>query len=102
MSEVVTRCIDTIQTFFDITKWDINQPIILSDLQLSISQVDGVRSIEELKIVNKYRHKDHQDYNEYLYDIDAATDKGIIFPSMDPTIFELRYPSTDIVGSATQ
>lgn len=101
MSEVVTRCIDAVQTFFDITKWEINQPIILSDLQLVISQLDGVRAVDEIKIVNKYRFKDGQDYNEYLYDIDAATDKGIVYPSLDSSIWEIRYPSTDIIGSAT-
>jgi hypothetical protein len=102
MNEVLARCIDTVKQFFLIEKWQINQPIILNDLALEIAAVEGVQSLMELKIVNKYSFRDGMDYEDYLYDIDSATENGIVYPSLDPCIFEVRYPEKDIVGSAVQ
>ena len=47
-------------------------------------------------ITNKY--KAANGYSGNLYDIDSATKNGIIYPSVDPSIFELKYPGTDIEG----
>jgi hypothetical protein len=102
MNEVLARCIDAITQFFDISKWDINQPIILNDLLLEIASVDGVQNVSSLKVFNKYQYRDGSDYWNFLYDLDAATDNGIIYPSLDPCIFELRYPETDIIANAIQ
>ena len=30
--------------------------------------------------------------------MEGATQNGTIFPSLDPSIFELKYPNTDIKG----
>jgi hypothetical protein len=102
MNEVLVRCIDSIKNFFDIDRWQINQPIILTDLVTELATVDGVQSVINCEVVNKYRFRDGADYNDYYYDIPAATQDGVIYPSLDPCIFELRYPETDIVGSAAQ
>ena len=40
-------------------------------------------------------------YSKYSYSLKAATRNGIIYPSMDPTIFEIKYPNADIKGSVT-
>ena len=37
-------------------------------------------------------------YSEYAYDIDGATQNGVIYPSLDPCIFEVKYPTDDIKG----
>jgi hypothetical protein len=102
MSEVLARCIDAIKNFFTVDKWQINQPIILADLTTELASVEGVQSITNIEVVNKYRFLHGADYNEFIYDIAWATENGIIYPSLDPCIFELRYPENDIVGSATQ
>jgi hypothetical protein len=102
MNEVLVRCIDAIKNFFDIDRWQINQPIILTDLITELATVDGVQSVVNCEVVNKYRFRDGADYNDYYYDIPAATQDGVIYPSLDPCIFDLRYPETDIVGSAAQ
>jgi hypothetical protein len=96
--EVITNCINVIQDHFNIEKWQINQPIILSDISSKIlSNVKGVKSIVKLEIINK------QDdtgliYSKYGYDITGATKNGNIYPSLDPSIFEIRYPNIDIQG----
>ena len=43
--EVVLRAIQVVKDFFDIDKWQIGQPIVLSDLAYQISLVDGVSAV---------------------------------------------------------
>ena len=47
-------------------------------------------------IENKYKTTDN--YSGNIYDMDAATRDGIVYPSLDPSIFELKFPDTDIEG----
>jgi len=102
MNDVIARCISAIQEFFDIDRWQINQPIILNDLRLVIGSIEGVQTVTSVTINNKYKFKDGRDYFEYRYPIDEATVDDVVYPSLDPCIFELRYPETDIVGHARQ
>jgi hypothetical protein len=95
--EVLLNCINTVKEFFSIENWDFSQPINLSQLNLQIAKVDGVQSIANLKISNKTTVDG--DYSSIEYDIDAATKNGIIYPSVDPSIFEVKYPDSDIKGS---
>ena len=88
---------DTIKNYFDIDDWQINQPIILSNLQNQINAIEGVISVSNLTIVNKYKTADG--YGGNVYDMSSANKNGIIYPALDPSIFELKYPMTDIVGS---
>lgn len=102
MQDVLAVCLGAIKEYFDSTKWNINQPIRLGDLALLIQAQDGVQSVNFVEIVNKYFFKDGRDYQPYRYDITDATVDGIVYPSLDPCIFEVRYPEDDIVGSARQ
>lgn len=102
LSDVLARAIDAVKEFFSIDRWQINQPIILNDLRLTIGAVDGVRSVGSVTIINKYRFNDGRDYQEYRYPMEEALVDDVVYPSLDPSIFEVRYPDTDIVGSATQ
>ena len=92
--EVLTKCIGELKTYFDITKWQINQPIIYSDIYNLIGAVKGVQSVIKVTVDNLAGG----DYSPYGYDITAATKQGVIYPSIDPMIFEVRYPDTDIYG----
>jgi hypothetical protein len=95
--EVLLNCINTVKEFFSIENWDFSQPINLSQLNLQIAKVDGVQSVANLKISNKTTVDG--DYSSIEYDIDAAIKNGIIYPSVDPSIFEVKYPDSDIKGS---
>jgi hypothetical protein len=95
--DVLTNCISIIQDHFNIDKWQINQPIILSDIQSKLLQVKGVQSVVKLEIINK-QDATNITYSQYGYDIAGATRQGNIYPSLDPAIFEVRYPNTDIQG----
>jgi hypothetical protein len=102
MQDVLAVCLDAVRNYFDIKQWDINQPIKLADLRVVIAAQNGVQSVTNLEISNKYFFKDGRDYQNYRYDIGSATVNEVVYPSLDPCIFEVRYPETDIVGNATQ
>lgn len=102
LNDVLTRSIGTVQDFFNIEKWNIGQPIILADLTYAIGLVDGVQTVRDVRIFNKYQFKDGAGYQNYRYSIADATIDGVIYPSLDPSIFELKYPQTDIIGTASQ
>jgi hypothetical protein len=95
--DVLTSCISVLQDHFNIDKWQINQPIILSDIQSKLLQVRGVQSVVKLEVTNK-QDSTGNTYSQYGYDIVGATKNGIIYPSLDPAIFEIRFPNTDIQG----
>lgn len=94
--EVLANCITLVQQYFDINTIQFCQPINLSRLMLEIAKVDGVQSVKSLKVKN-LTVKDG-DYSPYEYDIDKATVDNIVYPSIDPSVFEVKYPSKDIVG----
>jgi hypothetical protein len=55
--------------------------------------------VNDVEIVNKVGTSNG--YSEYAYDIAGATRNRVIYPSLDPSIFEIKYPNTDIRGRAT-
>ena len=95
--DVLNSCISKVQDFFNIDKWYFDMPINLGQLQLAIAQVDGVQSIITLKIKNLTSNTGN--YSPYEYNIDEATLNNIIYPSLDPSVFEVKYPNDDIRGS---
>ena len=105
-NEVLIKCIDAIKNHFDVDKWSIAQPIILSDIAHVISLVDGVASVvppeddnpqkQMVVIENKYKVEDG--YSGHVYDLQSATKDGVIYSSLDPSIFELKFPNIDIEG----
>ena len=97
--EVLIQCISEIKDYFKIDKWQINQPIIISEIDNLIAGIRGVQTVEKVKLKNKSGTS--LGYSQYKYDFIGATKKRIIYPSLDPSIFELKYPDTDIKGKIT-
>jgi len=95
-NEVLTRCILAMQDFFAIKNWQINEPIILRDLYVILDEVDGVQTVKNITISNKVGTA--LGYSEFAYDIPGATINNVVYPSLDPMIFEVKYPNTDIQG----
>lgn len=94
--EVLASCLNSLKEYFNIDKWQINQPIIESEIFNLISTVKGVQSVIKVEVVNKYGTANG--YSPYGYDIKGATKNNIIYPSLDPSIFEVRYPNSDLYG----
>ena len=95
-NEVLLECISTLQDYFDISKWQINQPIILRELYTLLDRINGVQTIKDIQIINKAGV--NSGYSQYAYDIQGATQNRVIYPSLDPSIFEVKYPNEDIKG----
>jgi hypothetical protein len=95
-NEVILACITAVQSYFNIDKWQINQPIILRDIQVLLDNIKGVQTVKKVKITNKAGTT--SGYSKYAYDIKGATQNGVIYPSLDPSIFELKYLNQDIKG----
>jgi hypothetical protein len=93
---VINNCLNTLQSYFNIDKWQINQPIIISDIYSNLDQVDGVQTVQKVEIVNKAGI--NSGYSQYAYDIKGATINNILYPSLDPSIFEVKNLTTDIQG----
>jgi hypothetical protein len=92
--DILTGCINALKDYFDIAKWQINQPIIYSDIYNLIGSIKGVQSVIKVDISNL----SGGNYSTYSYDLKAATKQGVIYPSLDPMIFEVRFPDADIYG----
>jgi hypothetical protein len=98
--EVLANAIDAVQNFFDVDTWEFSQPINLSSLRLEIAKIEGVQTVVDLKIKNLTPLTTNgDDYSPIEYDIDAATQNDMIFPSVDPSIFEVKFPDKDIRGT---
>ena len=97
--EVVLKCVQVVTNYFDINKWKMNQSINLSELELEVANVDGVSSVPKVEIVN-LADSTGLTYSQYSYNIIEATRNKIVYPSLDPSIFEIKYPNKDIKGRA--
>ena len=95
-NDVLISCITELKKYFDLSKWQLNQPIMLKDLYILLDKIKGVQTIKNITISNK--SGTNSGYSIYAYDILAATQNNVIFPSLDTSIFEVRYPDTDIKG----
>ena len=95
-NEVLLKCIDSMRTMFDVDKWQINQPIIKSNVTTTLANIKGVQSVVGVKFKNLF--DSDFNYSGNIYDIDTATRNGIIYPSLDPSIFEVKFPDQDIRG----
>ena len=93
-NEAVLNCVERLKTLFHVDRMQINGPINISSLISDLDRVDGVQSVPNITIFNKFDGS----YSNVVYDMSMATKNNIIYPSLDPMIFEVKYPETDIKG----
>jgi hypothetical protein len=96
---VIEACISALKVYFNRNSWQVNQPIILSEVYSLLDQINGVQTVQKVAINNIAGTS--SGYSPYSYDISAATLNGVIYPSLDPSIFEVKYPDIDIQGRVT-
>lgn len=94
--EILLNCLQAIKEFFNIDKWQIGQPIIKTEVSNVLTGITGVQSVQNVIFDNK--SGESLGYSKYKYDLQSATIDDIIYPSLDPCIFEVKYPNTDIKG----
>ena len=93
---VLNNIITELTSFFDTDKLQINQPIIINNVRNVIDTVDGVQTVKKLEIVNKVGES--SGYSQFAYDIKGATIDEVLYPCLDPSIFEVKFPLIDIQG----
>jgi phage-related baseplate assembly protein len=95
-NEVLLTCINAMKDYFNIDRWQINQPITLSDIYNMLLAQPGVQTVTKVDISNL--NDSSLGYSNIFYGIQQATRNGIIYPSLDPMIFEVKFPDNDIKG----
>ena len=93
-NEVLRNCITTLQSYFNIDEWQVNEPIILRDVYAQLDNVQGVQTVKNIEFTNKTGGS----YSNYKYDVVGAMINNVIYPSIDPMVFEVKYPNSDITG----
>ncbi len=61
-----------------------------------IMKNEGVQSVINIDIKNLTI--DDGNYSPIAYNISIATQNNIVYPSKDPSIFEVKFPTHDIKG----
>ncbi len=95
-TETILRCIERLRVLLTNERAQINGSIDINALKVELDKVDGVQTVNDLTIRNLYSTA--EGYSGNVYDIPSATKNGIIYPSLDPCIFEVKYPNRDIKG----
>jgi len=90
---------NAIKTYMVIENFQIDQPIVTSDLVSIILGESGVISLVSFNVSNISGTVSDRVYSNENFSVAANTDRGIIIPTPG-SIFEVKYPDDDIVGTA--
>ena len=92
--EVLTKVQTELSNYFNIDNWTFNMPINISEIELLIAGIEGVQSVPKCEITNKCLGN----YSSNSYNIQEATKGKMVYPSLDPSIFEVKFPNKDLRG----
>jgi hypothetical protein len=92
--EVLVKVQQELAKYFNIDNWTFNMAINISEIELLIAGIEGVQSVPKCEIINKCLGN----YSEHSYNISDATKGKMVYPSLDPSIFEVKYPNKDLKG----
>ena len=67
-SEVITKCVDSLTSYFDIDKWQINEPILLKDISILLDKVEGVQTVQMIYTINNLSGE-NLGYSKFSYDL---------------------------------
>ena len=95
-NEVLSKSINALRDYFSINNWQINQPIIMRNIYALLDKVEGIQTVKNIELVNLVG--ENLGYSPYVYDLSQATLNSVIYPSLDPMIFEVKYSDLDIQG----
>jgi hypothetical protein len=95
-NEIILKCIDHLKVLLHNDRMQINGPLDISGIISSLDSLDGVQSIPSFEFKNLISTTDG--YSGNVYDVQSAIKSNILYPSLDPSIFEIKYPNKDIKG----
>ena len=92
--EVLAKCITELKEYFKIDNWTFNMPINISAIEILLAGIEGVQSVPKCEVVNKCLGS----YSTHSYNISEATKGKMVYPSVDPCVFEVKFPNKDLKG----
>lgn len=93
-TDVLINCNKALKKYLSTDNRQINEPINLSEIYTLLDSIPGVQTVKCIQINNKVG----EGYSKFAYDTQVATTNRILYPSYDPSIFEVKYPDRDIEG----
>lgn len=96
---VLQSVINSLVGIMTVSNFQIDQPILISDIQSTIINSAGVLSLVDLKIENVAISAQGRTYSVNSMNVGQSTVRGAVY-GPPGSIFELKYPNYDIIGSA--
>ena len=94
--EVLQKSIDAIKFEMLSSKYNISEPVRVSDMFRVLKDVDGVLDVVSIQVERKTGAL----YSSFSYDVKGNTSPdGRLILGRDDIIFEVKYPDSDIVGT---
>ena len=94
----VTNVINNLKVLLRTQNFQVGEPIIESDIIFSILNTPGVQALPTLKFRNFFGTVNDVSYSGEVFDLNANLLNGVIVPPRN-SIFEVKFPNTDIIGS---
>ena len=91
-----------LKEYMDIKNFQVDQPLIITDLENLIMNTAGVVSLADFDLFSRFGDISGRAYTTLLFDPSLSgpnVDRGILY-GPDGSIFELKFPNNDIIGSA--
>lgn len=101
-SLVIQRANTSLKEYLGVQNFQIGQPLILTDLKNIIINTDGVVSLVDFSIQNKFgTDPDSQNvYSDLSFDVDGNIVREVLYVPQGH-ILHFRYPDDDIIGRTT-
>lgn len=98
-SQVIANVNQRIANSMDKRFFNIDQPIVVDDITNVIINSDYVVSIIDLQVFPRFGNVEGRNYSTVAFDFKQSSIRGIVRGNRG-SIFELRYPAFDVIGSA--
>lgn len=94
--DALQKGIDAIKFEILSSKYDIGEPFRVSDVFRTLKNVDGILDVISVEV----KRKSGSSYSSFSYDVEGNTSPdGRLILSREDTVFEIKYPDADIVGT---
>jgi len=96
--QVVQTVINDLSEMYKINNMQIDQPLVLDDMRYAILQNPGVVTLKNLEVFSRAGSVGGREYGSESFEKTSIIKNGLIVGSAG-SIFELKYPEFDILGS---
>ena len=98
--QLIQNLINELTLMYKISNMQIDQPLVLDDMRFLILQNPGVVSLKNLEVFSRAGAIADRSYSSESFEKTSIVKNGLIVGSAG-SIFELKYPEFDIIGSTT-